>query len=317
MLKMKPMNIIFYVFQGVFPVFLLIVIGAFLKKRAVIGPEFNKGASALSFKLALPALAFSKVSVLDFSEVFFLQEILILSGLTLVIALLSGIISFRFSDVTQKGAFIQGSFRGNIVIIGIALTLNLYGEAMAARAAMILAFLLPLFNILATIVLTLPLHGMSREGISRSLKSIAKNPIIIGILAAMFFSILRIPVPLILDKLLGYLADLALPLALINIGASLSSKGLIEKGKKALGSSFIKIVIFPVTAVIIFYTLGYRQDELGMIFLISGAPAAVSSHIMADAMHNDGDLAALIVMVSTALASLTTLIGISVIQAFF
>lgn len=315
--KNKHMNILFFVFEGVFPVFLLIIIGAILKNRKVIGPEFSKGASMVCFKLALPALAFTKIATLDFSQVFVLKEILIMGGLTLLVTSISALISIKFSDITQKGAFIQGTFRGNIVIIAIALTMNLYGEAMAARAAMILAFMLPLFNILAVIVLTLPLHGLNAKGMLKSLKSIATNPIIIGVVAAMFFSFFRVPVPSILDKLLGYLADLALPLALINIGGSLSSQGLREKGKKALGSSLIKIVFFPVLGVIIFYTIGYRQDELGMIFLITGAPASVSSHIMADAMHNDGDLAALIVMISTALASITTMIGISLIQAFF
>lgn len=311
------MQLLLFVFESVLPVFLLIIIGVLLKRKKVIGSEFTRGASALSFKLALPALAFSKISVLDFSQIFHLQEILVLAGLTLLITALSTVISIGFGDVTQKGAFIQGTFRGNIVIIAIALAMNLYGEAMAARAAMILAFMLPLFNILAVIVLTLPLHGLNTRGIVRSLKSIAVNPIILGVLAAMFFSVLRIPVPSLLARLLGYLADLALPLALINIGASLSGKGLRDKGKKALGASIIKIVLSPVIGCFIFYTLGYRQDELGMIFLITGAPAAVSSHIMADAMDNDGDLAALIVMISTALASLTTLSGISIIQAYF
>ncbi|MDC7234938.1 MAG: AEC family transporter [Spirochaetales bacterium] len=310
------MSVLFFVFQGVFPVFLLIVIGAVLKRRSVIGSEFSKSASALSFKLALPALGFSKIAVLDFSEVFFLNEIIIIAVLTLLTAGLSTLISLKFKDPTQKGAFIQGSFRGNIVIIAIALVMNLYGEAMAARAAMILAFMLPLFNILAVIVLTLPLHGLSTEGLLRSLKGIITNPIILCVVAGMIFSLFRIPVPPALGKLLGYLADLALPLALINIGASLTAQGLKDKGKLALISSLIKILILPVAAVILFYTLGYRQEELGMVFLICGAPAAVSSHIMAESMGNDGDLAALIVMISTALAAITAMVGISIIQSY-
>ncbi len=314
--KKVYMDIIVFAFQGVFPVFLLIVIGSVLKSRRVVGPEFTRAASLIGFKLALPALAFQKISVLDFSQVFYVKEILIICTMTVVMALLSGVITIRFSDVRQKGAFIQGSFRGNIVIIGIALILSLYGEAMAARGTMILAFMLPLFNILAVTALTLPLHGLSPAGLIKSLKSIITNPLILAVAAGILVSVLGIPVPVVLRQLLKYLADLALPLALINIGASLSARGFREKGVKALWASLLKVVVFPAAGVIIFYNLGYRQEELGMIFLITGAPAAVSGHIMAEAMDNDGDLAALIVMITTALAALTTMAGITIIQTY-
>ncbi|MDC7240840.1 MAG: AEC family transporter [Spirochaetales bacterium] len=311
------MDIIVFALQGVFPVFLLIVIGYILKRKRVVGSEFNRGASIIGFKLALPALTFLKISAIDFSQVFYFREILILVGMTVAMGAVAGLITLGFGDSRQKGTFIQGSFRGNIVIIGMALILNLYGEAMAARAAMILAFMLPLFNIQSVIALTLPFHGLSPAGLIRSLKSIVTNPLIWGVVTGVLVSIFKVPVPGVLSQLLGYLSDLALPLALINIGASLNSRGIREKGVKALWCSLLKVALLPAAAVIIFYNLGYRQEELGMIFLITGAPAAVSSHIMAEAMENDGDLAALIVMISTALASLTTVAGISLIQKFF
>ncbi|MDA3958308.1 AEC family transporter [Oceanispirochaeta sp.] len=309
------MNVLIHTLQGVVPVFLLIVIGSILKHRKVIGPAFQKSSSIICFKLGLPALIFLKIAGLDFSGVFNINEILILLAIALITMITTLLLSLRLKDVTQRGAFSQGAFRGNIAIIGLALVLNLYGEDLAARGAMIVAVMLPVFNILSVIALTIPRHGMSLEGLIRSLKNIITNPIIMAVLAALGFSLFKIPVPVLLGRLLKYLADLALPLALINIGGSLSARGFREKGKIALAAALIKVVLLPVIAVIIFYKKGYNQEELGLIFLIAGAPTALSSHIMADAMDNDGDLAALIIMVSTTLAAVTTLIGISIINS--
>jgi len=311
------MKILLQTLQGVVPVFLLIVIGALLKRKKVIGQGFQKSSSIICFKLGLPSLIFLEIAGLDFSGVFSTREILILMGLTLVAMAVSMLISRRFEDVRQRGSYTQGSFRGNVAIIGLALVLNLYGEDLAARGAMIVAVMLPFLNIMSVLALTLPQHGLSKNGLILSLKSIATNPIIMSVLAALFFSLMKIPVPPLLGRLLKYLADLALPLALINIGSSLTFHGLKDKGQKALSSAIIKTVILPVIAIIIFYNMGYKKEELGLVFILMGAPTAISSHIMAEAMDNDGDLAALIVMVSTSIASVTTVIGISLINAYF
>jgi len=295
---------------------LLIVIGVFLKRGKVIGDGFQKSSSVICFKLGLPSLIFLKIAGLSFSGVFDTREILILAGLSILTMIIAMAVSLGFEDIRQKGSYVQGTFRGNVAIIGLALILNLYGEELAARGAMVVALLLPLLNIMSVMALTLPQHGFSRSGLLVSLKSIATNPIILAVLAALLFSLFRIPVPAIPARLLKYLADLTLPLALINIGGSLTVHGLREKGKRALSSSLLKTVILPAIAILIFYNLGYEKEELGMIFLLMGSPAAISSHIMAESMDNDGDLAALIVMVSTALAALTTVVGISLINAF-
>lgn len=303
-----------FVFQGVFPVFLLIVCGWLIRKKELVNESFFAGASVIGFKLGLPALTFLKISPLDFNQVFNIKEILLICGVYTGIYILGILLSFGIPENYQKGPFIQGSFRGNIVIIAIALILNLYGEEMVARAAMSLAFLLPLFNILSVVILTVPMHGFTMKGLIRSLNNIIKNPIILSVLVALIFSLFKIPVPAVAHRFLEYLSDLALPLALITIGGSLSYHGMLHKGRLALTATFLKLILMPAIGVTLFYKTGYRAAELGMVFLIMGAPTAVSSHIMAEAMDNDGELAALIVMFTTAASAVTTIIGISLIE---
>ena len=286
-----------------------------MKRKGIIGEGFLKNSSRMSFTLALPALAFLKIAPLDFNRVFNVREIFLVCSLTLGAYILALLFSTKTKDKFQKGVVIQGAFRGNVAIVGLALILNLYGEEMLARGAMILAFLLPIFNIFSVIALTVPIHGFTPAGLSHSLKSILKNPIILSVIGAMFFSLFHLPVPKVVNNFLGYLAALALPLALITIGGSLSANGIKTKGLTALAPSVIKMLILPTAGVTIFYLLGYRSADLGMIFLILGAPTAVSSHIMADAMGNDEELAALVVTITTALSAFTTMLGIGIIES--
>ncbi len=308
------MSTLLFIFEGVFPVFLLIVCGWLIKRKKLVGEGFFSGASKLVFKIGLPALVFLKISPLDFNQVFNIRETLLICGIILGSLLFSVLLSLKIKDSKQKGPFVQGAFRGNVAIIGIALILNLYGEEMMARGAMILAFLLPIFNVFSVIALTVPLHGLTMKGLSHSLANIVKNPIILSVATALIFSLFEIPVPMTIKRFLGYLSDLALPLALITIGGTLTYHGMMHKGTLALSASFIKLLILPLAGVTVFYKLGYRGDDLGMTFLILGAPTAVTSHVMAESMENDGELAALIVMFTTAASAVTTMIGLYLIE---
>lgn len=310
------MSVLTFTLGGILPVFLLIVLGVILKRLNLVGEGFQKSASHLCFKLGLPSLAIVKISVLDFTQVFNPTDIAVTVGVTLAVMAIVMVLSLRMKDVHQRGCFAQGCYRGNIAIVGLALILNLYGEEYAARGAMILALMLPIYNITSVIILTLPLHGLSLKGISKSLKNIARNPIIWGVFIAMALSLLRVSLPPPLFRLFRYLADMTIPLALINIGSSLRARGLKQKGAKALAAASVKLVILPAVGTTVCHVLGYGRSELGMIFLIMGAPTAVSSHIMAEAMDNDGELAALIIMISTSLAALTSMIGLSIIEGF-
>ena len=308
------MSILTFTLGGILPVFLLIVLGVVLKKINIIGEGFQKSASHLCFKLGIPSMAIVKISVLDFNQVFNPTDIAVVAGATLGVMIIIMVFTLRMKDVRQRGSFTQGSYRGNIAIVGLALILNLYGEEYAARGAMILAVILPLYNISSVIVLTLPLHGLSTEGILKSLKNIAQNPIIWGVGIGIVISLLQIPIPAPLFRLLRYLADMTIPMALINIGGSLRAEGLREKGGKALAASAVKLLILPAVGTTICFFLGYGREELGMIFLMMGAPTAATSHIMAEAMDNDGELAALIIMISTSLAALSSMAGLSIIE---
>jgi malonate transporter len=209
--------------NSVLPVFIIIFVGIILRKTRVIDEGFVNISSDLVFKVALPALIFSEIAETDFYRVFEGKLILFACAAVAV----SFVVAWMLAPLTAKtgkerGAFVQGAFRGNVAILGLAVMENIFGPTGVAKGAIILAFLLPIYNILAVVALTLPLAEGEKGSAGKIAKSIATNPLIISVLFALPFSIFRIELPYMVSKSVSYLSSISVPLALIGIGGSLS-----------------------------------------------------------------------------------------------
>jgi len=156
--------------QVVAPVFILAFVGLFLKKIRLMNPSFVNMSSKLVFNVALPCLVFVKLSVVDLSRLFHPELIIYIYIMTIAPFLLVWLFAHIWIQQGENlGAFVQGSFRSNFSIVGFAVILNLYGESGLTLAAVILAFTMPLYNLLAIIVLTMTTHQK---------KTSFKNPVV-------------------------------------------------------------------------------------------------------------------------------------------
>ncbi|MBN2659274.1 MAG: AEC family transporter [Spirochaetales bacterium] len=301
------MSSFFFAVNAVLPVFLLILTGIVLRKVSLIDERFIGVSSKLVFKVALPALIFSKISTVDFMKLLNGEEILIIflvvTGGFLLIYFLSG---FFLRDGAERGAFVQGAFRSNIAIVGLAIIINVFGDSGAARTAIDLVLIFPLYNIYAVMALVIPLQKENAGTVRMIVKAIVTNPLIIAVLVALPFSLFSIDTGRIVGTFTGYLSNLTLPLALIGVGGSLNFSSFREKLPKAAASAFIKLVLYPVLVLVILIAAGFRGEPLGVIFIMLGSPSAVSSYVMAKAMGSDSDLAAGIILITT-LGSVVTL----------
>lgn len=229
------MQNLIYSLEVVAPVFLIVYLGIFLRKRNFINENFIDVSSNIVFIIALPALTFLKISETNFNEVFDLKVIAFACAMIVLSFVIAWFISFLFtSNGGERGSFIQGSFRGNDAIIGFALILSIFGETALAKAAVILIFIMPLFNVLAVIALTVPRRNEQKAGYGKILYTILQNPLIISAAAALPFSYFQIPIPKILIKTGDYLAVLTLPLALLGIGGSLNFRASEKRSGRRL-----------------------------------------------------------------------------------
>jgi len=308
-------NIIFTA-NIVAPVFLIIAVGYFAKRMKIINEVFVEVTSRLVFQISLPVFIFLEIAELDLSQVLELKQIAYIYAATIIPYLLIwfGTIPF-IKNPKDKSAFVQGAFRGNYAIVGLALISNLFGGEALGKATLILAFLLPLYNVLAVIVLVVPKH-QGKINFKSIFLEILLNPLILAVVFALPLSYFKLKLPEMLSSTGTYLADLALPLALVGIGGSLNMENLKRASTLAFTASIIKIVILPIILTIGAYLLGYVMDDLGIMFIVFACPTAIASFVMADAMGANSKLAGNIIMLTTLGSVFTIAIGILLLKSF-
>jgi len=310
------MNNLIFTFNVVAPVFLLIFLGFILRRRNFINENFILVSSRIVFNVTIPALVFAKLSTTDFRVTFDLRQIVFIYIGTLVFFALTGIFSnFLSKNGKDRASFIQGSVRSNYAIVGFALVSNTFGNQALGKAAILLAFIMPLYNVLAIIALTVPVKREKKIGYKKTVIEIISNPLILATIIAIPFSYFQIFVPQFLMVTVDYLATLTLPLALLGIGGSLKFEGIKKDSKLALWATLIKLIIIPASLTFIAVQLGYQQEDLGVLFMLFATPTAIVSFIMAEEMGCNSELAGNIIVMTTLGSIFTISIGLFVMKS--
>ncbi|MFI2809820.1 AEC family transporter [Microbulbifer sp. JSM ZJ756] len=295
------------------PIFLTLLIGYCLAQVGLLRESFVDDASQLVYLITLPVLLFINIftSGAELAE----QWPLLLAGaagtlLTMPLAWLAA----RPLAHGDRSAFIQGAFRGNLGIIGLAWALNAYGNSGLAQAALLMAVVTILYN-LAAVTLFAAYSLQTRFSWRRLLRDIAQNPLIIAIVLALAFRELGLRLPEILLQTGDYLASITLPLALLCIGASLDLSQLRQSSAGAVGASAFKLLLVPLVLLGCGWLLALPSQSLGVLFLMAAAPTATVSFIMARALGGNSQLAANIVALSTLLSIITASLGLAILES--
>ena len=284
------------------------MLGRVLRGRHFFSQQTLADLDRLSFKVLLPVLLFRDIAAGRITEQFDLRFFLFCAGVTVVyfFAIWFGAAKL-LPDKSMVGAFTQGAFRGSQAILGVAFVQNLYGDA--GLVPLMIVASVPLYNIFSVLVLTVTApdaKNAQRKGIvSRTLGGIITNPIILGILAGLPFSLLQVDFPPMLSKGLDMLASCATPVALISIGAGFEGAKAIKKLAPTCAATFIKLILLPVIFLPIAAWMGFRDQAMVALVILCGAPSTVSGYVMAKNMGGDHVLAASIVVLSTALSAIT------------
>ncbi len=298
------------------PIFIIVFLGWFLRRTDWLTDSFIHSGSKLVFTIALPALLFINVLESDLSTVFDTRQVLYAMVATIVgflcIWWFSG--SMKLAP-ENRGVFVQGAFRGNMGIVGLALCMNMYGEDGLAVGSILLAFLTLLYNVLSVFALTLPFRSGERFDWWGMSKDMIKNPLIIAILLALALNLLQLTPPAVIMKSGEYFSNMTLPLALLCVGGSINLQVLKESSQLALGATALKLVGLPFAFTLGAFLIGFEGLALGTLFLMFASPTATASFVMAKAMRGNAALSATIIALSTVLSLLTVSTGIFVLRA--
>lgn len=305
------------IFTGnvVAPVFLLVALGYFVKRINVINENFVDVTSKFVYSVSLPALVFINIAEIDLSEAIDFSQIIYIYSATLLSFFLIWIFSIPFiKDGKNLSVFVQGAYRSNFAIVGFAIVSKLFGSYALGKAALVLAFILPLYNILAVIILTVPLRKEKKLNLKSTVFEILFNPLIIAVIIGLPFSYFKIEIPSFINLTIGFLAELALPLALVGIGGSLNLQNIKKASGLAFTSSAVKVILVPVILTLGAYHFGFRELDLGIMFVLFASPTAIVSFIMAEAMGANSKLAGNIVLISTVASVFTIAAGIVILK---
>lgn len=291
-------------FNAVLPVMLCIMLGYFLARIGMIKEELRKGLNSLCFKVFLPFYLFDSVYDTDVSTAFN-PGLMLFCCLAMIawFAALMIMIPRIEPENPRRGVLIQAMFRSNFALFGLPMAETLCGKENMGPTNLLIGVCVPLVNVLA--VITLETFRGGKPSVKKMLLGIAKNPLIIASLLGLAFNLLNIPLYTDLRKTIINLGKVATPLSMVALGASFTfASTKVYRRQLALGVSG-KLIISPLLMVTLGALLGFRAETLVPVLIFFGAPTAVSSFPMAQQMDGDGELAASLVVFTSALSIVT------------
>jgi hypothetical protein len=215
----------------------------------------------------------------------------------------------------ERGTFVQSSFHGNLGYIGFAVAFYLLGEEGFGRASILAGFLILLQNLLSVIALqTFSERGEGGLRRGAAVRTVCGNPVILSLAASLAFNLSGLPLPVVIGRTLKIVSGMALPLALLVIGASLSFGLVRSQLRYVLPSAGLKLVVLPAAGLLLFHLLGIPESGFLPGFILLAAPTATVSYVMALELGGSPDQASASVSMSTLLSSVTYVVWLGFLR---
>jgi hypothetical protein len=296
-----------HIFATIIPIFSLVILGIVARTIGFLPPEFLGPANRLVYYLAIPAMIFRAIANASLTRQFNPTVVwMSLAALLLAFLICWGISRLPGIPIPIRGAFMQCSFHGNLGYIGLAVAFYHLGADGFARAGILAAFIMILQNTLAVVVLqTHRREASGTDGFRAVTGKILANPVIVAAVAGILFALAHIPIPLVMDRSLKILSGLALPMALLIIGGSLSLELMKARLTTVLGTCSLKLLLLPALGIALFHLAGQSHSDYIPALILLASPTATIAYVMAREMGADSDFAVAAISASTLLSAVT------------
>lgn len=292
-------------FSALFPVFSFLALGYALRKRGMVDDAFLRRLNSLIFHVLLSTLLFCNIYTarVDGGSTARLLAFGVLVNVGVFLILLVLVPLFE-KENRRRGVMIQGIFRGNFLLLGLPILESLYGGKNLDHASVLIAVIVPLYNVLCAAALEIFRGETIRAG--KILRELVRNPLLIAAALALALRLTGVRLPGLVVDTLQQFSGIATPLALLVLGGTFRFSQLRDSGPRMAICLAGKLIVFPGAVVGLAVFLGFRGPDLGALLVMSASSTAVSSFSMAQEAGADGILAGQIV-VGTTLFSIFTL----------
>jgi predicted permease len=284
---------------ALFPDFALILLGYGLRRWMTLGDHFWAGLEKLVYFVLFPALLFNAITKTPLS---FAAVPLIGTGAAAMAgAMLLALVVrplFPISPLSFASQF-QCAFRYN-TYIGLAVAAKLHGAAGIAAMGLLAGGMVPFANIAAVWML-------ARHGSTSVWRELARNPLFLATLAALLWNLGGLGVPAPVGHFLGRLAEAAIALGLLAVGAALKLRGTLGADGRGAAAYFlaVKLLAMPAIALGVARLVGLSGIHFDVVLVFAALPTASSAYILAQRMGGDGARVAWLISASTLLGMLT------------
>lgn len=282
----------------------LLLVGTGLRATGVLDDTRTARLNTVAYYVALPALIFLSTYDRSIGE---LLSATLLVGLLFVLfatAALAWIVHRNRSSRPRQSVAVVQSYHSNLGYLGLPLVAATFDAEVTAIASVILG-VISLVQVPLTVLVLVGINNADAR-ISHELRRLATNPVLVSLLAGLAVGSVGLAVPSPVAAGLDALGTLALPLALLCVGASLQvDLPAVDVG--ATGSVVaLKIGCMPILAWAAFSLLPVGSATFTASVVMLGTPTAVSTFVFASELGGDEEFASLNVFVTT-LVSIGTL----------
>ena len=314
------MGSFWFAINAVSPIIFMVAIGYLLKKIRLLNLELAKHLNKLVFHLFLPVMLFLNIyKIEELGKIRFGYMAYAFSGILVIFAISLPVVLSVTSKGAHRGAIWQASFRSNFALIGIPLAQSLCKEEGVAVASLLSASTIPLLNVLAVVALSIFRKDGKKASIKKILLGVVENPLIqsifIGLAVLCIRSIFvqqeinfRLSELKPLYTVLGYLSNLATPLALICLGAQFEFSAITSLRREIVAGTLMRTVVSPLLGLglaFLFFRDHFSAAEFASLVAVFATPVSVSSVPMAQEMDSDAALAGQLVVWTTLASSLS------------
>ncbi|MDD6615687.1 MAG: AEC family transporter [Lachnospiraceae bacterium] len=298
---------------AVLPFLCYIGFGYMAQRFHWVDEPFMKKLNQMIFQLFFPFMMFYNIYNTDDGMQFDMKFMVIgVVSVLVLVALLMMFVPQIEKENPKRGVLVQAVYRSNFVLFAIPLTESVFGTEGVAAAASMVAVIVPLYNVLAVVILEYFRGGnvSARELI----KKILKNPLIRGAIVGMLFVVFKLKLPAGIEKPVSQFAGLTTPMALFVLGSTLHFDSLKKHMKYVTGVIGVKMIFIPVIAMVVSVIFNLTEVQRFIYLTVFATPVAASSYAMAENMGGDGELAGELVVTTTAASIVTIFLWIFILK---
>mgnify|MGYP004537492767 CR=1 FL=1 len=300
----------------VLPIVALILLGFVLRRINFLTEEGIAQLNKLSYRILLPVMLFRSVCTADFSASADWRLIGIAIGTCLFSFVAAVVLSYLKCGKRGpvRASLAQGILRNNCVVFGMSLISSLYGEGQTGLFSMLMAFVIPINNVLAVVLLSLFTSRNVKP--LAVLRGIVTNPFVLAVAAGFAVQLTGLRLPSTVDSIAGSLSGAAAPIALLGVGAGLRFTNVDRQTWSNIAFGvFARLVLLALICTPVYILLGIRGMPLVALYMLVATPSSESCYVMAREMGADAELAGQLVVFQVVFLPLTLLIGLTILSA--